>query len=711
MMKKKKSIVSLEDAFSEMLAGKIDRSGNFSPDVAPAEQGEIGRETGDDFQNISFEISDDAMQVVMRAKGARPLPIERLLEALRNLRVTYGIDKEALQLAVDYLKKEGGWPGDLIVARGKRPVSPYEITFPFLEQVGESAHRSIWLVDGMPLFYGLEHLLQTQSRSELNRVQNVLVKAVKYKTVLAQLGAFGEGKPGTNVFSETIQQKEFPLKIGANISYDVQSKSYLSDLYGYVFAQGNKLAVIEPLWITPDKMEAFYVCLPQIGEQVVPGTDELIFLLLKAGWSERCLHYETISKLVQKLSAGERLPVTVQIAAGIQPQRGLDADIVYCHDHHKRAGTFRGDNSIDLRERNAVVAVCKGDLVAEKRMATKGVPGMNILGQPLPPIDGSDKIFQVGDGVEMEKREGRILYYAKTDGNVVLQNKTLSIVEVCQINSDIDYGTGNIAVNTDLIINGSIGAGFSVKCEGNLHVHGAVETGAFVVSKGNVSIDKGVIGETTKIISLGNLYAQYIQDAEVFAKGDIIIGSYIFNGMVRSGGAIIVKKEAESGGGKIVGGVVSASKGIDCSVIGSPTNRNTVVALQASPEKLQILKEFEIKFQEHQAAIMEIMRTSQLDSVDPLAIRKRLEKMEGKNLESFAKLLLNLNEISKEKNCLEQKQKALQKKITVDLEKATIRVSEEAFQGCEVLIGPYKLIIPSDVGPSIFQLQDGKITI
>lgn len=707
-MKKKKTLETLEDSFVQALEGREPAQSETLKAERQAPEGDLKH--AEAMAGISFEISDDAMQVVMRAKDATAVTIEQIVEALRKQRVVAGVDRATVHVAVERIAKDGGWHGGMVVVRGKAPESPYELDFPFLQPTGPlGAPNCVWLVDGMPLFPYLPRLFSLRSLEELDSFENVFVKAVRPKDVIVRVVKQGQGRPGKNIYGEEIKDEGFPLQIGANISSDENNRSYVSEVYGYVLAEGNRLSVLEPIWISPDKMAAHFINLPQLGEPAAPSSDDLVAVLLKRGVHQSCLHNKAIAKFCEKLQAGDLLPRAIKIAGAIKPKRGLDAEIQYSYDYQKRAGTMRRDGSIDLRERNAVVTVRAGDLVAEKRLATKGEPGLTLFGQTLPAQDGKDKDFQVGQGIVQEKKGERILFYAKADGNVVLRGTTLAIVEVYQVQGDVDYATGNLSVNTDLSINGSVEAGFTVRSEGNVQIQGMVESGALVIAKGNLTIGKGVVGDTTKLVTYGDLNIQFIQDAEILAKGNITIGSYAFNGLIRAGGTITVKKEMGSHAGKIVGGVVCASKGVECSTIGSEANKNTVVSLQASPEKAMAIKAYDQKLKDYEQMIMKMTRTLQLDSIDPAAIRAKLGSIPTDKKEMYTKILLRLNRTIKEKNSIALEKKMLLENIDTDLEKARIRVSSEVYQGNEIQIGTKRFIVPTDLGPSVFQLQDGKI--
>ena len=353
-MKKKKNLETLEDSFAEALEGKVPgRSAGQT--FAKADSAATPRTAGS-MAGISFEVSHDAVQVVMRANGAAAAAPEQIVGALQEQRVVFGIDKAAVHVAADRIAKAGGWQGDLVIARGTPPENPYVLDYPFLEPAGElGAKNCSWLVDGIPLFPHLARLFSLKSLSELEGFENIAVKVVGPKDVIVRIVRQGPARPGRNVHGEEIKAEGFPLQIGSNISYDAKECTYVSDLYGYLLAEGNHLAVLEPVWVSPDRMAAYYINLPQPGLRRVPTREDLVAVLLQRGVNQKCLRNKVIAVLCDRLKAGENLRRAVKIAAGVEPKRGFDADIRYSIDFQKRAGTIRGDNSIDLRERNAVV--------------------------------------------------------------------------------------------------------------------------------------------------------------------------------------------------------------------------------------------------------------------------------------------------------------------------------------------------------------------
>lgn len=698
-----KDVSSLEDVFLEVMEGKVEsRQLDLPSPGAPV----VSETEGD----LELKVSPDKMTVILRAKGVTALFADDVFALLRNKRIVCGIDKAAVLVAVDRIRKGGGWKGDLVVARGLPPRLPYQLTYPFLQQAGTLGRDDcVWLVDGIPLFSDVKRLFAAKEVSEFANMGGLAVKAVKAGEVIVTVIEENQGSPGQNVYGETVKAEGFPLEIGKNIRYDEAKKQYLSEVYGYLQADGRHLAVIQPFWLSPDRMQVYFINLPTIGHPVVPAGQDVIDSLMRFQIRPKCILKTAVQKLCEAFQVGADLPSTVLVAQGVPPKAGSNARVVACFDAEIKAGALREDDSIDLRERNVVVSIGKGEPIVEKVLPTRGVPGCDVLGKEIKAEDGVDIPLEIGKGIEQKKEEGKLVYFASIAGNIVQKGNSFSVVEVCAIKGDVDYSTGNITVKTDIVIEGSVSPGFTVRADGNVKIKESVGAGALVVAKGNLHVGKGIIGENTRIVAYGDIYAQFVQDAELIAKGNIIIGSYMFNGLARAGGSVVVKKSFSGQDGKVIGGVVIASAGIELSTIGSPTNRSTVVALQADPAKVAEQKKIEEKITEVQELVVKMMRTLQLDNVDPASIRAMIERVSPAKKDILTKLLVNLSAMIKKKSQLENQRKALLDAMDKELEKASVRVTREFFQGNEVQIGSKKYVPSHDHGPCTFQLKEGNI--
>jgi len=700
--RKRKSLKDLEDRFIQTVK-PID-----------AAEGDAPKQETKQAENSGYEIlvANGGMQASLRTWGKVQLTDNDIQKALLDKNITHGIDRAALLVAADRIGKDGGLDREMIVARAILAEHSYEIVYPFLEQVGElGSEKSVWLVDGVPLVSDLQILFDAERREEWNAIENVVVKAVRPGEVIVREVSKKGAAPGKNIFGEEIDEAPFPLTFGKNIQWQESTGEYCSTIFGYLHFAGNVLEVMEPLWIDPHKMNAYFVNLPQVGEWVAPDYSMISSLLLHLHIKPKLISNNNIEAIVAKMATKEKLPVTITIAKGIRPELGKDARIAWHADTKVRAGTLREDRTIDLRERNIVTAVAQGGLVAEKIKATKGKSGTNLFGEEIEATDGRDVPFKSGKGIVVDDKEDRVRYFAAHNGNVSMRQGVLSVAKVFNISGDVDYATGNVHVKTDLLIGGTVKTGFTVRAEGNVQINGMVEGGATVEAQGNIIVKNGILGLETTVVSYGDVKAQFIQDAEVFAHGNVIISSYIYNSTVRAAGTIVVKQGGGGKGGKVIGGMLVASGGMEMSIVGSPTNRSTVLALQASIDQRKKIDKISEEYNEKKGIILKIMRTLELDSVDPLAIRAKLEQAAPAKKELVTKLLINLSSLIKQKNILEKEKKEIEDAVKEALGKATIRISREFYQGNTVQIGTKKYEAPTDLGPATFQLQDGVIRI
>jgi uncharacterized protein (DUF342 family) len=422
----------------------------------------------------------------------------------------------------------------------------YKITYVCLKEFGENVDttRAAWRLGEDTLsFVPLHALHNAKTATEVAALQTK-VKAVAAGQILATVEAIEaieaieamvQGDAGSDVLDQpaALPPKEI-LKAGDHVVTTQQGIQFEASIYGYVSVLQNCISVVPPIWISPDRMEAYYVSLPQIGTAIYPAKADVEALLerlkIKVG-----IQSDTIEALCRKLAGGEKVPVLTLVAQGQPPQPGENARLAYSFDIEEKPGKVLKDGSIDLRERNLLHSVSADTLLAEKIEPTQGVTGQTLFAEPIETTAGEDISVEAGTGVRLSD-EGGIKLYAETDGVARLQDGKLCVTPVFVLQGDVDYKSGNIDLDTDVQISGWVRSGFTVKASGSVTVGDGVEDGAIVNVQGDVTIGKGVIGANTRIIVQGDFRAQFIQNASVIAKGNIWVGSYIMNATVRAGG-------------------------------------------------------------------------------------------------------------------------------------------------------------------------------
>ena len=189
----------------------------------------------------------------------------------------------------------------------------------------------------------------------------------------------------------------------------------------------------------------------------------------------------------------------------------------------------------------------------------------------------------------------------------------IGVYPISNIEGDVDYHSGNIDFNGDVVIGGSVQSQFSVKATGTVTIAGYVEAGAFVTAGNDLLVQRGVVGASTELVAGGDVMAKFIQEATVRAGGDIKVGSYIFNASVRAAGQIMVPGMGEGKSRALVGGLIWGAKGISALSIGSPYNTSTRLVVGVDPD--QVNRADQIRANMH-ACQQKLLEKIGVDSVD-----------------------------------------------------------------------------------------------
>jgi len=713
--KEKNDLQDMEAVFMKMVGADgeaepaasstfLEEDSAFTPQVRQAPETSPGFPA-----DLRLEVAPDAMLVTLEGRNAKSFEAGVVVQELKRLGVTQGLDLDVLYRTVSLFKEAPVWNGRIVLARGEPPKNREEIVYPFIERQ-DSPGEVDWLVEGENLPFGaLLEIYDEEYLPKKEEIEGLRVKALGQGDVIATVKINEMPAPGFNVYGDVIAMTEPPLRPGKYIKKNELNGHYEAMIYGFLVISADVVSIKPAIKIAPNHMEAYFLNPPQVGERKIPLETDLKYGLILKGVKDQCVNKKKIKALCEAMKAGKALPPLVRIAKGLDPVNGEDAKFVHKLDLGKRAGAIREDESIDLKERNIVRGVEKGALLGEKILKVPGSAGVTIFGKKIRYVDGTDINILAKGPIKVIKKADRYLYYAKTNGNVSFRNNILTLTDTFRVDGNVDYATGNIDVTTGLVVTESVLAGFKVKAGGNTLIGGTVENGGSVFVDGDLEVGKGIIGEKTKVFVMGSLQAEFIQDAEVMVKGDIIISSYVFNGMVRAGGSIIVKKSASRRGGAVVGGVLCATKGVELSTIGSSANTVTTVAIQRDFELVGRLNKVLAEIQNCTATIAKMMRTVQIDDLNAETIKRLLASCPASKQEMIIKLLEHLNRFIKHRKGLYAKEEGIRKRIDIRLKKAKIHVKEKVNAGNKIQIGDIKRQIHDDTGRGSFQLDNDKI--
>lgn len=336
------------------------------------------------------------------------------------------------------------------------------------------------------------------------------------------------------------------------------------------------------------------------------------------------------------------------VARGTPSQDGDNAYIRYLFNHKPdKAPVLREDGTADYKHLNWIVMVRQDEVLAEKVAATEGEDGFDVFGISIPPKPGRDVNIPVGKNVRIHDGWQAV---AEVAGQYLVSGGKITVNPLLEIKGDVDMTTGNIEFNGSIVVRGSVQAGFFVGCNENIEIHGSVMGGS--VSARNIVVRKGIIGAKDSLVAAKeSLSTGFIENARVYAGGDIFVGDFILHSQVESAATIVVEgKRGLIGGGnakarreiraKIIGTSMATPTSIEVGIL--PGLRDEYKKLKAECSKqaktvaeaekaLKILRAMEEKgmSQDKQAMLAKLTRTYFVMTNEIESMKKRMKEIEA----------------------------------------------------------------------------------
>ena len=312
----------------------------------------------------------------------------------------------------------------------------------------------------------------------------------------------------------------------------------------------------------------------RLDEEVARVRTELIELGLRPGpdmdLAEERLR-EAIGAEAEK-GDGETIELeSVLLLEGTPMTRPEDARIEWGGDFMAKGFVVDSDtDAVDYRRHAANPSVEQGQLLARLIPVKLGKAGKDVLGKRIDPRKPKTIRIRVGKNVRHDDASGE--YYAEKAGRVRYVSDMLSVDDVYEIQGSVGLKTGHIDHPGAIVVGIDVEPDSKVTAVGDIEVRGSVEE-ALVISGGNVTVKGGIVGrKACRVVAEGNVEASFIQHCTVEAGGDVIVAQEIHLCTIRARGSVIVK-------GRIVGGNVSAIRGIDVGQIGTDAGVRTEMSV------------------------------------------------------------------------------------------------------------------------------------
>jgi len=253
-------------------------------------------------------------------------------------------------------------------------------------------------------------------------------------------------------------------------------------------------------------------------------------------------------------------------ARGVEPVDGADGR-VKCHfetDPVEKIWAADEAQQVDFRRRNEINNVKEGDLLAEVVPPTPPKSGVNVMGEVLEGRPGRPARMVAGKNVRLSDDKRRA--FAEIDGCVTKIGDRIAVHNVKTIQGDIDFHTGSIDFNGDVVVAGDVKETFSVKAAGNISIRGGVDR-AELRAGGNICVEGGLYGKDGIAVEAdGNISLGFAENASIRAGGSIYVRSSLINCQVDAGSKILLKAVGKS----LIGGHIKALYGVDANSLGNP---------------------------------------------------------------------------------------------------------------------------------------------
>ncbi|HRP69567.1 MAG TPA: FapA family protein, partial [Turneriella sp.] len=283
-----------------------------------------------------------------------------------------------------------------------------------------------------------------------------------------------------------------------------------------------------------DHMSAsIYIDPPEGGGQVLSANT--IKQLLKDHGVVKGLQEEVIQNLAKK----PQYKKLILVAKGQAPKNGENGYIQPLFDTIHKPQRDTSAKKVDHKKVDLIRAAKIGEAIAEKINPTLGIPGYTVGGGILPAEPGKIAEFQLGPNVEISPDGMKLL--SKIEGRPVLDSRGRIRVDEVVYLKNIDYSTGNVDFPGSVIVEESIADGFKLHASGSVILQSSV--GVCDLSAGkDVILSAGFMGRGEGIIrSEGDVYARFVEQGTIEAKGSIFISEAALHSKLIAGGSIVVK--------------------------------------------------------------------------------------------------------------------------------------------------------------------------
>lgn len=323
---------------------------------------------------------------------------------------------------------------------------------------------------------------------------------------------------------------------------------------------------------------------------------------LRALLRENGIVHGVREKALEELAQGRKNYEEILVAAGTAARDGRDGFFEYhFNPRPETRPIILPDGSVDYNVLGKIELVTNGQLLVTYHPALPAVNGRDVLGSTIEAREGKE--LPPLQCKRCEADESGCNYYAGTEGNVTVEGGCLTVTPIYVVKGNLDAATGDVDFHGDVLIQGNVFAGVTVKTTGNITVNGHVET-ANLFARKDVILKNGMQGSGNGVIRAGrNVMARFLEQTQVFAGKEINTGA-LLNCEVEAGQNVVIAGNR----GNIIGGTVTAVEQISAVSIGNRAGVNTQLVIGLDCEFKYKMEEIDRLTKEYQDDMTDAIR-------------------------------------------------------------------------------------------------------
>lgn len=313
-------------------------------------------------------------------------------------------------------------------------------------------------------------------------------------------------------------------------------------------------------------------------------------LLKGAGVAPEFISTESIQALIAQ-AQGTADPVQAVVAEGVPAVHGIDAYIEWQLDaleapqpggeaeaaktEEEDGGTPETeDGAVSFYSQSIYTVVKVGDVLGKVHPEVPGTEGKDVRGKVLATRTAKPLELKYDETIGIDQRHNLA---AKAEGVLIKDRESAYISDTIEVDQNVDFKTGNIDFNGNILVHRGVKDCFTVKASENIEVRGLIEAATLIAGK-DLHAKGGFAGREQGVAEVeGNLYGKYLDAVQTQVSGDLCVEREVINCNNTVLGNVNCPR------GSIIGGVTHVSGTVELMDLGAGAHPITELHIGALP--------------------------------------------------------------------------------------------------------------------------------